>query len=133
MSKEKAKKKKSKSAKSKAPGFEGAKTVQRTLPLIHLLTRIKNPKVRREILRAGEKQHLGQSICSMCKNMDLDSKAVRRLTPQQRKKIRLLGHGRLTREARDRHIVQQKGGALPIMALLSFAAPLLAQLLGGGN
>ena len=96
----------------------------RNLPLIRLLARIKNRKLRKEILREGEFLQLGASICNLCKYVCSDIR--RQLSSKERHKLFELGHGNPSRQRRDQLISQQGGflGALlrnPQLPKLDFA------------
>ena len=89
-----------------------ATLVARNLPLIDVLTRVKSPQLRREILRAGERHQLGKSICSICKNITFGTiKLKRRLPPSDERALVDLGTARLSRQKRDQ-IITQRGGAI---------------------
>ena len=77
-----------------------------------MLTRVKSPQLRREILRAGERHQLGKSICSICKNITFGTiKLKRRLPPSDERALFDLGTARLSRQIRDQ-IITQRGGAI---------------------
>ena len=105
--------------------------VVRNLPLICLLARIKNRKLRKEILREGEFLQLGASICNLCKYVSSDIR--QKLSSKDRHKLFELGHCNPSRQRRDQLISQQGGflGALlrnPQLPKLDFALHWLKML-----